>query len=173
MENIDFFIANSEKKKLTGKDVVKIAGGNTKVVAYHELVNYNSVEELLEEFGSVVLLFETVYNVGHYTCLYYHKDVLHFFDPYGMKPDQELKYATYDKKAYLSMLLNKYTKPVFYNEHRFQEWSTHINTCGRWVGTRLKTKDIFSHKDFRRLFSNNLRNSPDWYVSILTFLDTL
>ena len=103
MENIDFFIANSENKKLKGSDVVKIAGGNTKVVAYHELVNYNSIEELLEEFGSVVLLFETVYNVGHYTCLYYHKDVLHFFDPYGMKPDEELKYATYDKKAYLSM----------------------------------------------------------------------
>ena len=175
MSNIDYYIANLERFPLSGFNVVDIAGGNTKVVAYHELQNYNSIEELLRPYGSVVLLFETKYNVGHYTCLYYDDNKnLYFFDPYGLEPDEELKYESYNHTPYLTNLLSTYDKPINVNRFRYQQFSHDTNTCGRHVGVRLRTKEVFSPEGYQHLLgAKDLRNSPDWYVSALTLLFTL
>ena len=169
MGNIDYLIANLEKLDITGQNVVDIAGGKTRVVPYHELNNYGSIQQLLHPFGSVVILFETSQNVGHFTCLYFDaQERLHFFDPYGMSPDEDLHYARYDDTPYLSLLLKKYPAPLVMNQTRYQTWAEDINTCGRWAGLRIRTKALFDPQGFEELFgTKDLRNSPDWYVSAL------
>ena len=174
MKNIDFYIANLEKYPLSGKEVCDIAGDGTRIIPYHELIKYRSIEELLAN-SPVIILFETKYDVGHYTALYYDQnDVLHFFDPYGMKPDEELNFAHYNNTPYLTNLLSKYTKPLKVNNFRYQKWTEDINTCGRHSGVRIRTRFIWSDLEYQELLGNkDLRNSPDWYVSALTLLFTL
>jgi len=175
MKNIDYYAANLERYDLDGQDVSNICGDGTPVVPYHELPNYTSIEQLLGSTKSVILLYETSYNVGHYVALY--KDqtgLLHFFDSYAMAPDSELNYAKYDNTPYLSNLLNNYGKPYNVNNFRYQQWSHEINTCGRWAATRIRTRYVFTDEEFRELLgAKDLRNSPDFYISILTLLFTL
>ena len=88
MNNIEYYAANLESYPLSGKEVEAICGDGTQVVSYHELPNFMSIEQLLGNTKSAILLYETKYNVGHYCSLYFDKNnILHFFDPYGMNPD--------------------------------------------------------------------------------------
>ena len=89
---MDKILTNIESQDLSGEDLVKICEGKVVVVPYHTLKNYNSIEDLLDKFGAVILLYETKQNFGHYTALYYNNSKqLEFFDSYGFAPDQELK----------------------------------------------------------------------------------
>lgn len=109
MNNI---ITDIEKIDLTGDDLVRICRNKVKVIPYHELKNYSSIEDLLKEFGAVILLYETKLNFGHYTALHYdNTGRLEFFDSYGLAPDAELKYASYNLSEgvpFLTNLLKKY-----------------------------------------------------------------
>ena len=172
MRGIEYYISNLERYPLSGEEVSRIANG-VPVVPYHELVNYESIQSLLGVQKAVCILFETTYDVGHYCALYFTDLGLHFFDPYGMKPDQELKYATYNQTPYLSLLLQKYEGPLFVNRYRYQTWSRGVNTCGRHAGVRLRTRHVFSDEEYRALLGKPANNNADWYVSALTLLFTL
>ena len=175
MNNIDYYAANLESYPLSGKEVEAICGDGTQVVVYHELPNFKSIEQLLGNTRSVILLYETKYNVGHYCSLYFDKNnILHFFDPYGMEPDEELNYAHYNHTPFLTNLLKQFNGKLIVSKFPFQKESNHINTCGRWSATRIRTKNIFNNLEFEKLLGDkDLRNSPDWYVSIITLLFTL
>ena len=174
--NIEEQILNAESIDLSGKDIMDICKNNTEIVPYHELKAYNSIEDLLQAQGSVILLYELRANFGHWVCLYYDKNkTLNFFDSYGMKPDEELKYASYnltEGRPYLTLLLEKYKGKFIYNDKRLQVFKNHVNTCGRWVAIRILTKDKYTMKEFQDLFKT-FKNNGDFYVSALTFLQTL
>ena len=174
---MDKILTNIESQDLSGDDLVKICEGKVVVVPYHTLKNYNSIEDLLDKFGAVILLYETKQNFGHYTALYYNNSKqLEFFDSYGFAPDQELKYATFNLQEgipYLTRLLKKYNKPVTYNKTRFQMWAKDINTCGRWTSVRIRMKDKYSLNEFTQLFNKPKYFNGDFYVSALTYLYTL
>ena len=174
---IDTQIANSEQNDLSGEDLLKITEGQTKVVPYHNLNQFESIEELLKDFGSVILLYETRKDFGHYTALLYDKNgVLEFFDSYGLKPDEELKYAEYNLEEgipYLTKLLNNYNKPIIYNQSKLQKFIRDVNTCGRWTSLRIRFRNIYNLKDFQELFSRTKHFNGDFFVSALTYLYTM
>lgn len=173
MNNIEHQILNAERINLSGIDIINICKGKTHIVSYHELNKYESIEKLLEPHGSVVLLYETKYNFGHWVCLYYDRNNdLNFFDSYGMKPDKELKYAEYNLREgvpYITYLLNKYQGKILVNTKRLQVFKNHINTCGRWTAYRVLTKDKYTLKEFIELF-DTFKNNGDFYISAITYL---
>ena len=169
-------LTNIEKQDLTGDDIKKICNGNVEVIAYHLLKDYDSIENLLKVHGAIILLYETKQNFGHYTALFYNKaNQLEFFDSYGFKPDEELKYATFNLDngvPYLTNLLKKYNKPIVYNNKKFQMWAKDMNTCGRWTSVRIRMRHRYDLNEFTQMFSNPKYFNGDFYVSALTYLYT-
>lgn len=164
-------INKSEDVDLSGDDVRNLCRGEVEIVPYHTLDNYDSIENLLSKFGAVILLYETRENFGHYVALFYNKDNdLEFFDSYGMKPDEELNYATYNDKAYLTDLLKKYNKKIIANTEKLQVFKEDINTCGRWTAMRIFFRKEYSLREFVELFSKNSHYNADFWVSAITFL---
>jgi hypothetical protein len=179
MANIEHQILNSEDIYLSGKDIIDICRGETHIVQYHELYKYDSIEQLLEEHGTVTLLYEITAGSGHWVCLYYDiNNVLNFFDSYAIGhgvPDSDLKYAEYNLKEgrpYLTLLLEKYKKKLIVNDVKLQAFKKDINTCGRWCGVRLLTRKKYTMKEFQNMFGSTFKNNGDFYVSALTWLQT-
>lgn len=170
-DTLGYMIATSESIDLTGQDIEKICEGKVRVISYHELEGIQSIQQLLEPYGAVILLYETKQNFGHYTALFFDKNKnLEFFDSYGFAPDQELKYATYDNTPYLSNLLKKYQGKIIYNNEDLQKWARDVNTCGRWCASRIRFRNL-SATEFKNLFKNKYYN-PDFFVSAITYLYT-
>ena len=171
---MDRIIDEIEKVDLTGEDLINICEGKVEVIPYHELVEYDSIEKLLDKYGAVILLYETKKNFGHYTALLYDMNGdLEFFDSYGLKPDEELNYATYDDTPYLSNLLKKYNKKYSVNTVKLQKFVRDINTCGRWTTTRIRLREKYTLRQFQELFTKNKYYNGDFFVSALTYLYTL
>lgn len=169
-------INKSEDIDLSGDDVRELCRGQVDIVPYHTLDNYESIEQLLAQYGAVILLYETRENFGHYVALFYNNNGdLEFFDSYGMKPDEELNYATYNLKngePYLTQLLNKYKKKLIVNTEKLQVFKEHINTCGRWTAMRIFFRKEYSLRQFIDLFKNNSHYNGDFWVSAITYLTT-
>lgn len=169
---IQQLIENAESLDINAQDVVAIAEGKTKVVAYHLLGGYASIDELLQPYGSVVILWEIEEWSGHFTALYRDaQQQLHYFDPYGMSPMKDRTYATWDDKntpPLLQQLLDAHG-PYIQNKVDYQQWSADVNTCGRWTGLRVRTRLTVSAERFEQLFKTA---DGDLWVSALTLLDT-
>jgi hypothetical protein len=175
MKNIEEQILNAERIDLSGQDIVDICKGKTHIVPYHELNKYNSIDELLAPHGSVVLLYETRYDYGHWVCMFYDRNnEFNFFDSYGLKPDEELKYATYnlnEGRPFLTLLLNKYNGKIIVNNKRLQVFKNDVNTCGRWTAFRVLTRLKYTKNEFIQLF-DTFKNNGDFYISAITYLET-
>jgi len=173
---MDKILENIEKQDLSGEDLINICEGKVEIVPYHELNKYNSIEQLLQKYGAVILLYEVRQNFGHYTALLYDpQGKLEFFDSYGFRPDQELKYATYNAEEgvpYLTKLLEAYKKPIVYNTIKLQKMLRDINTCGRWTSCRIRLRHLVL-RDFQHLFTKNRYYNGDFFVSALTYLYTM
>tara|TARA_R110000803_G_scaffold96428_4_gene164596 strand:+ start:208 stop:729 length:522 start_codon:yes stop_codon:yes gene_type:complete len=172
---MDKVITNLETQDLTGEDLKHICNGLVDIVPYHTLGNYKSIEELMGKYGSVILLYEMRENFGHYVALFMNgNNDLEFFDSYGFKPDEEIKYATYNQSngvPHLTQLLKKYNKKIVVNTERLQVFKEHINTCGRWTSLRILLKDK-PLREFIELFTKNRQYNGDFWVSALTYLLT-
>jgi len=172
---MDKYIENLEAQDLTGDMVRKICRGKVVIVPYHTLGNYENIDDLLGEYKSVILLYEMRENFGHYVALFINGNGdLEFFDSYGFRPDEELKYATYNLKEgipFLTRMLNKYDKKIVVNTKRLQVFKNEINTCGRWTALRILYKKK-SLKEFTDLFTKNKYYNGDFWVSALTYLIT-
>lgn len=136
-------------KSLSGEEILNYLDYKCNLIQYKDIVNYNTIEELLGKYKKCVILYHTRKNYGHWTCIYEVKNRIYFFDSYGFIPDDELKFLPYDLKEelnsdyrYLTKLLYESNKPVEYNEYQLQKRKSGINTCGRWVLLRLKYPTI-------------------------------
>ena len=171
---MDKIIKNAESIDLSLEDIKIITNNECDVVVYHNLVQYNSIEDLLGEKGAVILLFETKRNFGHWTAIFYqdeNRNSLEFFDSYGFYPDEELDYAKYDNTPYLTDLLKKSKLPYIYNKKKLQVFAHEINTCGRWTSLRIVFRNL-GLAQFQRLFQRNQYYNGDFFVSALTYLYT-
>jgi hypothetical protein len=176
---IDQQIKDAENIDLSGDDIKRITNGKTRVIAYEELKNFGSIDELLNPHGAVVILYETRENFGHWVCLFWvdkEKRILEFFDPYGLDVDEELKIAPqFNMRIHHGELVAHLTALIelcgdcklTYNKTRLQRFLEHVNTCGRHVSTRLRMRDIPLHR-YVELMSDNEHYNPDWFVSALT-----
>jgi hypothetical protein len=85
---IDELIKKSEKIALSGTDLRNITNGKTNIMRYEDLMKYNNIENVLGDYGAVILLYQTVNrDFGHYASLFKdskHKNVLVFYDSLGL-----------------------------------------------------------------------------------------
>tara|TARA_Y100000310_G_scaffold337697_1_gene425429 strand:- start:2111 stop:2632 length:522 start_codon:yes stop_codon:yes gene_type:complete len=172
---MDKILKKAEDIDLSGADILRIIQNKGRVITYHELQDYQNLEELLENNGACVILYETKENLGHFCSLFYvpfHINTVEFFDPYGSKPDAELNYATYNLthgKADLTRLLDETHLKIIYNKKRLQTWKKDVNTCGRWAGLRVRMKTTPLSK-FQDLFLDNQFYRGDLWATALTYL---
>lgn len=136
---MDYMVSSADLKNMLGDDL--------KIIRFGDLKNYNNIYELLPKKKDYCVIFYTDdikngVNIGHWTCLLRYKNYFEFFDSYGLKVDDELKFISPVKKKQFGEeedYLMKLLKPVRhdYNHHDFQAWDDNVTTCGRWVITRI------------------------------------
>lgn len=123
-----------------------------KVLKYSEFVRSGkTIKQLMgKQEHPIVLLFELKQSSGHWTCLSRLPDgTLSFFDSYGFKPDDELKFVPdhfkKQSKQDHTYLINKMLEdgaPVEYQPYKLQKMSKDICSCGRHVIARLAFSNL-------------------------------
>jgi hypothetical protein len=137
------YITKLINKALSDADLQRILGGDTKIIKYSELSHLNDLDELLpKDKDYCVVLYEERLDLGHWTALSKYDGVFEHFDPYGVKPDNQLKWLKKRQREllnqatpYLSNLLNK--EDYIYNDIHYQDPDSFVNTCGSHVAHRL------------------------------------
>tara|TARA_R110000868_G_scaffold56100_4_gene173977 strand:+ start:3452 stop:4126 length:675 start_codon:yes stop_codon:yes gene_type:complete len=161
-----------------GEDDVKKIIPTLKVVSYPDLLKANSIDEVLDHKGRLLLLYLTIdRSTGHWVCLLKRRGTktIEYFDPYGnFRPDGEGKWNSAEKQRefgqdthHLTKLLNASPYKVLSNAFPFQSKKMDNNTCGRHCVTRL----YFKHLDlpaYRKMVEGS-GVSPDDFVSGFTY----
>ena len=158
---------------LSGSDILKFLKGRTNIVLYSDLINAESIDELLYPYGSCVILYEEIPSVGHWVAITKNGDAIEFFDSYGGYPDDML--VKYDKDIrlqlnedypYLSQLMLDSPYELHYNQYKLQGKGGNIATCGRWAMARILYKDTPLDVFVKKFL--NKKKKPDQIVLELT-----
>lgn len=163
---------------LSDKDIFKILRGKFNLVLYPELINYDSIDDVLGKNGACVLLFEAKKQYGHWCCLWkLNNNTISFFNSYGGYPDDSLNYIplhfakiSNQDKPYLSILLDKSPYELTYNEYKYQKHEDKIRTCGRHVCIRLICRDMDDdqYHEYITFFTKKYGIDADEMVTLLT-----
>lgn len=164
------------------EDLEYMLDNQVHIVSYQELLTFNTLDDLLEDYGAAIILYPNAgTNVGHWCCIFFMPgtDIIQFFDPYGVYPDDQLDDFNYDSDTIhkrtqfppkiLELLLDTPYR-VRYNEFPLQNLSLAANTCGLWCVFRLKNRSL-TEEQFKKLFYDvpvNKNISPDLALSRLT-----
>lgn len=163
-----------KKKPLSSEDILTICENGANLLTYPELTKYKTLDEALGRKRALILLYETEQNYGHWVCVFkLNSNTIEHFDPYGLKPDKELKFvpANYRKVSgqdypHLTALLYNSGYEITYNEYKLQKMKKDTNTCGRWVAMRIAMR-MLPLEEFVKLFK--LKGlTPDDVVTLLT-----
>ena len=160
---------------LSDGDIRRILGEDIKIITYPMLKSMSSASQMFDSKGRCILLFLTSSPTeGHWCCLLNKADGIHFFDPYGDKPEEQLENIPQNRlemmdesQPYLSTLLKGSGKPVFYNTHAFQKTASSVNTCGRHCVARCLYAP-YSLQKYKKIVDSS-KMSPDDFVSGLTY----
>ena len=131
---------------LDDKELRAVLGNHAKIVPYHKLSEYSSIDELLPKpKDAVVLLYENRPMDGHWVAITKNKGEISFFDPYGEVIDKQLKYSNYSNQRVqgegdtsLHNLLSTSKLPVYFNDYKYQRDGGGVNTCGRHVANFIR-----------------------------------
>jgi len=173
---MDQKIKNAEKLDLSGEDIMRMCKNKVKIISYEDMENYKTIDDVFDTNNATIILYETQKNFGHWTLLLKDKN-LEFFDPYGLKPDEELNIDNkYNSRIHngivvphLTHLLNKSNYRIIINRKRLQQFLENINTCGRWCVARVLLRH-FTLSKFQKLFTDNVNHTPDFWVTAYTLL---
>ncbi len=164
-------------KSLSGDDVLKICNNTAAVYTYPQLTKFKDIDDLLGKYGAVICLYLTNENYGHWCTIHkLNDDTICFFDPYGLMPDDELKFTKeHFRKSHkqwfphLTWLLLKCSDKykIDYNNHKLQSKKNNTATCGRWAGARIAFRHL-TNDQFAKLFMRKGKVKPDEYVTALT-----
>jgi len=148
---------------LTDDDVKTIAGPTAIVITYDQLKHF---PRLSQNDMDLIILYRHNETTGHWVAVIKHSPHLYeYFDSYGKIVDEPLSYVpSYLSKSpakrklgerlgqnypWLSRLFLEFQKEnknntVIYNEHQYQSTNGTFDsaTCGRWVGFRIRHKNI-------------------------------
>ena len=136
-----------------GEDDIKKMIPNLNVISYPELLEAETIDDVLDQKGRLILLYLTTdQSTGHWVCLLKlrNANIIEYFDPYGnYKPDGEAKWISTEKQKEfgqyskkLTQLLDESPYEIKSNAYPFQKDKTNINTCGRHCVTRLYFKHL-------------------------------
>jgi hypothetical protein len=166
-------IKKLKAKPLSGDELLKFLGRKSNLITYPQLIDYDNIDEVMGKHDACIILYLTTRDFGHWTVVFRNKRGLNFFDPYGLKPDSELKdieshfrRESGQSKPLLTCLLDDANEPVYYNEFRLQKKLSDVATCGRYAILRVIFKSL-SDKQFAELLRSTPL-SPDDLVTVLT-----
>ncbi len=165
----------ASKIPLSSDDIERMLKGKTRIISYKQLMKKNNINQVIEPFGSAVILYEIKDNFGHWICLIKRGDIIEQFDPYGYKPDNQRKFIPkaykqmyYPDKHLVKLLLNSGYK-IRYNHFELQDRNNHnMSTCGRWCVLRIIFKDLDEY-EFKKLFTGKSLK-PDLLATYATML---
>ena len=165
---MDSLIREHQKAAFSNEDMTRFT--NCPLILYEDLINFNTIDDLLKQAGCAIILYQIEHNFGHWVCINKNdNNQIEFFDSYGGKPDSQLKYAKYNKKndgPYLTELLYNSPYEIIYSPYKLQSKGYNMSTCGRWCTLRLHMRHIPVCK-FAEMFLNQ-SFKPDWYATALT-----
>lgn len=176
--SIDKVISASERIDLSGDDIVRLSGGAVNIMAYEDLEGLTNLSQVFGQYTAVALLYQTGRNFGHWvTLLNRGGRQLEFYDPYGLKVDEELNINNEFHlrihngviTPHLSALIQKGGWDVVSNSDRVQKMLEDVNTCGRYCALRVKFRAL-SMKEFNKMLTGNKHYDADMWVSALTLL---
>lgn len=141
-------LEKAKQYALSDEDLETILGKHIFICVYPYLNEVKHIDNVFDYEGRCMLLFNTIdENAGHWCCMIKKKDTIHFFDSYGLKPDEPMKWLSEEKRDELDMETRRLTQllkqsgyKVYYNTYEFQR-DKNSTTCGRWTACRLLYKD--------------------------------
>ena len=163
-------------KPTSDADLYELMDGKVKIITYPELINYDTIEELLEPYDKVIILYLQKKGYGHWVCLFREGNLIEHFDSYGYFVDDELDFKMDEhfrkvnnmEYPLLGLLMyeafDRYN--MTFNEHKFQKQDNSISSCGRHCVVRL----WYSHlplKEYKK-FMYSTKYTPDELVTLLT-----
>ena len=174
----DNFVKEQEEKPLSGEEVLKICDNKANLLTNRDLLKNNNIDDALGKYGALILLYESKPGFGHWVTVFRRdKNTLEFFDAIAKPgiPDSELKFISKDFKyksgqthPHLLKLMADTGNKIIYNDTKLQRMHNDINTCGRWVGMRLKLRS-WSIEKFAEFFKS-FKYPPDFIITILTII---
>jgi hypothetical protein len=131
-----------------------------------------SIYDLMGPGKTLVLLYLTKTNHGHWTCVFErHNGSIECFDSFGFVPDDQLTFVpkhfkkeSQQNHTYLLRMLAATGVPIHYNKDQLQTMSPHVNTCGRHVICRIAMRKLLID-DYVKMFHNT---NPDEIVVLAT-----
>lgn len=163
-------IKQAENEEITAPEILQMTNGNSRILRYNELEQFETLDDVFGRQNAVVLLYQTTPHSGHWVVLLRRPNEIELFDSYGFgQIDQELNYASYNHRPFLSILASKSRKPIRVNQIQLQKKRDDINTCGRWAALRV----IFGHlrnAEFANIFVRQSLTNPDDIATCLTLL---
>jgi hypothetical protein len=147
----------------------------TRILPYPELKQFRTLDDAFDEEGRLIVLYLTSPQAGHWVCLWRGEDGIHYFDPYGKRPEEPKTWLTRQQNwdlnqssNELSRLLKASGRPVYYNRVSYQSDDPDVNTCGRHVASRLILKDK-TDKQYYDIVKDADMPSDD-FVSYATYI---
>jgi hypothetical protein len=166
---------------LSNEDINKILNPDTKIFTYPKFCEMEHIDEAFDELGRCIFLFLTESeSSGHWLSMFKTKEnVIHYFDPYGEKPEAQRKWlsqaqleALGEGEPCLMNLLKESGYKVYSNAVPYQKNKEDINTCGKWCVARLICKD-FNDKEYFNLVKKEMKDTgaktPDDWVSMFIY----
>ncbi len=168
---MDKLIAKLESISLSGEDILSLVHHKANILSYDKLKDYKSIHNIMKN-GACVILYLSEKHYGHWCVVFYRNDddksktgkkskFIEFFDPYGVMIDDEKNWVhPLDQKRlgveknYMTRLLAESNCKIEYNHYKFQKLKPGMNTCGRWVATRLNFRYL-PLDDFHHLFKKD------------------
>lgn len=145
-EAIQRYYTTELEKMFSDADFARYFGPG-KVIKYNELAEYSNINELLPNDKDFrIILVESQYNQGHWTCVLKYGNIIEWFNSYGTKPEHDFKFIPNFTKHLLGQggnLLTKLLKTkrpdqkIYYNKKKLQKIVDGVNTCGRHVVARI------------------------------------
>lgn len=164
---LDRLAKHNEHVELTDDDIKRLLKGKTRIVTYDELKQVRHIEDILEPYGNVIILYQETENAGHWAVVVDRGKMFEFFDSYGYYPDEVLPHMPHSgSKPVLRKLLEKTGKTVIWNPIQLQADDSKIATCGYYCLLRVILKKL-PLLDFLKIFIRK-KKSPDYIASYLT-----
>ena len=159
-------------------DIKRILGQDTKIIKYSELSKFNDLDELLQkEQDYCIVLYEQEPQSGHWIAILKYNNIFEFHDPYGYKPDYQLKWTDPKMRQnlnqyvpYLTNLLETEREKCIYDNFDFQDEDNKVSTCGHHCCFRIFcfrnfNMDLNQYVDTMKFLNNKLSHSYDFIVA--------
>jgi len=165
------------EEAISNFDIIKKLKGNTRLLFYEDLNNIPSIIPLLDK-GSLVILYKSKPDYGHWTAIINTPEGIEYFDSYGDKPEGAKKNVNRKFLMNTNQYQNQLAKllydaslqiPIHFNNHRLQKVSKQISTCGKHVVMRILNRHLTIdqyNKELRDLAKMN-KLTTDELVNLL------